>query len=187
VPSDGAGQRRRHLVERLISPEYRAEQKRLHDEQAAYGSRGFNWGYLVAGIAMIEGGRSILDYGCGKGTLAKTLRATPFDVRQYDPAVPSKSALPDPADVVAALDVMEHIEPDRLEAVMSDLVRVTRRILFVVVATKQSKRWMRDGRNTHLIVEDGSWWRGKFEAAGFRVRRIWQTGLPEWVAMMEPA
>ncbi len=169
----------------MISPSYAAEQKFLHDEQPAYGSRGFNWGYLVAGMTVIEGGRSILDYGCGKGTLARTLRDAEFDVREYDPAVPEKAARPEPADIVAALDVMEHIEPDRLDAVLRDLVRVTRKILFVAIATKQSKRWMRDGRNTHLIVQDGVWWRGKFEAVGFRVRRIWQTGIPEWVAMME--
>ena len=171
----------------LISADYAAEQKFLHDEQAAYGSRGFNWGYLIAGITVIEGGKSVLDYGCGKGTLAKTLRDAEFDIREYDPAIPSKSRPPAPADIVAVLDVMEHIEPDRLDAVIKDLVRVTRKILFVTIATQPSKRWMRDGRNTHLIVEDGAWWRAKFEAVGFRIRRIWQTGLSEWVAMMEPA
>lgn len=169
---------------RLITSDYAAEQKRLHDEQPAYGSRGFNWAYLVAGIAVIEGGKSILDYGCGKGTLGKTLGEAGFDVRQYDPAIPEKSAPPVPADIVAVLDVMEHIEPCYLDAVMNDLARVTRMILFAAVSMSQSKRWMRDGRNTHLIVQDSKWWRRRFEAVGFKVRREWQTGLPEWVAMM---
>jgi hypothetical protein len=168
----------------LVSPGYVAEQSFLHAQQPAYGSRGFNWGYLIAGIAVIEGGNSILDYGCGKGTLTRTLRDAQFDVRQYDPAIPSCALPPKPADIVAVLDVMEHIEPDCLDAVLIDLVRVTRRILFVTISTTPSKRWMRDGRNTHLIVMDGKWWRQQFERMGFRVRREWQTGLPEWVAMM---
>lgn len=170
----------------LITAGYVNEQKILH-EQEAYGSRGFNWGYLVAGIALVEQCRTVLDYGCGKGTLVRTLKeGARLDARGYDPAMPKWSAEPAPADLVASVDVMEHIEPDCLDDVLAHLGRLTMKVLFVAISTRPAKRTMTDGRNTHLIVEDGeAWWRPRFELHGFTVRRVWQTGIPEWVALMQ--
>lgn len=169
----------------LVSPSYAAEQRRIHETDAAYGSRGFNWAYLAAGIAQLEGCKTILDYGCGKGTVGKAFREAGLDVvRDYDPGIPGKDTPPHPADLVVAVDVMEHIEPDCLPAVLVDLVRVTRKILFVAISTIPSKRWMSDGRNTHICVEAPGWWRSSFEGVGFHVRRVWKTGIPEWVCMM---
>lgn len=169
----------------LFSPEYAAEQRRLHEEQAAYGSRGFYWAYLAAGIAQLEGCKSILDYGCGKGTIGKSFREAGLNiVSDYDPAIPGKDRPALPADLVVCVDVMEHIERECLTDVLRDLVRVSRKILFVAISTIPSKRTMSDGRNTHLIVEDDTWWREEFETHGFKVRRVWQTGMKEFVCMM---
>lgn len=155
----------------------------MHSVDAAYGSRGFNWGYLVAGIAQIEKCSSILDYGCGKGTLGKTLRGAGLDVREYDPGIAKKSSLPNPADLVVSVDVMEHVEPECVAAVINSLASLAQRILFVAISTTPAKRWLSDGRNTHLVIQPGNWWRDQFEKSGFVVRRVWITGLDEWVAM----
>lgn len=168
----------------LITHEYIAEQQLLH-EAPAYGSRGFNWGYLIAGIARIEGANSILDYGCGKGTLTRTLSKAGIDARGYDPAVPAFAAAPRKADLVASVDVLEHIEPTCLDTVLDHLALLTLKVLFVAISTQPAKRFLSDGRNSHLLVEPGDWWRPKFEARGFTVRRVWSTGIPEWVALMQ--
>lgn len=170
----------------LITQGYIREQALLH-EQAAYGTRGFNWGYLIAGIALVEQCKTILDYGCGKGTLVRTLRDEGLlKATGYDPAVPEFASEPQPADLVASVDVMEHIEPDCLEDVLAHLARLTRKALFVAISTRPAKRFLSDGCNTHLIVEDGAgWWRPRFERHGFQVRRVWSTGIPEWVALMK--
>lgn len=168
----------------LITESYRAEQAHLH-EQPAYGSRGFNWGFLVAGIGRIELCNSVLDYGCGKGTLVRTLSDARIKVEGYDPAMPRFASRPAPADLVACLDVLEHIEPDCLDAVLDDLAALTRKILFVAISTSKTKRVLRDGRNAHLIVEGAGFWRPRLEARGFVVRRVWETAQPEWVAMLE--
>lgn len=168
----------------LISSEYVREQQILH-EAAAYGSRGFNWGYLIAGIAKIETCVSVLDYGCGKGTLGRTLRKAGIDAREYDPAVEAFSGRPKRADMVVSVDVLEHIEPDCVDAVLDDIRNLTGKILFVAISTRPAKRWLTDGRNTHLIVEEGEWWRPRLEQRGFTVRRVWLTGIPEWVAMLQ--
>jgi 2-polyprenyl-3-methyl-5-hydroxy-6-metoxy-1,4-benzoquinol methylase len=169
----------------LFTPEYAAEQQRIHDEQPAYGSRGYYWAYLVAGIAQLENCKSILDYGCGKGTIGKSFRQSGLNiVVDYDPAIKGKNSPAVSADLVVCVDVMEHIEPDCLKSVLADLARVSRKILFVAISTIPSKRTMSDGRNTHLIVKGDGWWHARFESVGFNIRRVWKTGLQEWVCMM---
>lgn len=173
------------MADLMFTADYAAEQRRIHETQAAYGSRGFNWAFMVAGIAQLEMCKTVLDYGCGKGTIGKSFREAGLNiVTDYDPAIKGKDALAKPADLTVCVDVMEHIEPDCLDAVIADLARVTRKILFVAISTIPSKRTMSDGRNTHLIVQGDEWWRGQFERFGFNVRRCWKTGQPEWVCMM---
>lgn len=168
----------------LITSDYVREQEILH-EAPAYGSRGFNWGYLVAGIAKIEGCVSVLDYGCGKGTLGRTLRKAGIDARDYDPAVKEFSRDPKRADLVVSVDVLEHLETECVDAVLDDLRDKAIKRLFVAISTRPAKRFLTDGRNTHLIVEEGDWWRPKLEKRGFQVRRVWLTGIPEWVALLQ--
>lgn len=110
----------------------------------------------------------ILDYGCGKGTLGAALG---FAIQEYDPAVAGKDTAPAPADIVVCTDVLEHIEPDRLEAVLDDLQRLTRRVLYVHVATVPAHKTLSDGRNAHLIVEPWSWWRERMN------KRWWPSRL----------
>lgn len=171
----------------LITQAYIDEQKLLHSSgTGAYGTRGYNWGYLVAGISVIEKCRTILDYGCGKGTMIKTLTQAGLSCHGYDPAVDKFKRSPNPVDLVACVDVLEHIEPECLDAVIDHIAYLTRKVLFVAISTRTAKRWLSDGRNAHLIVEDGAtFWRPKFEARRFTVRRVWQTGIDEWVALME--
>jgi hypothetical protein len=171
----------------LITPDYARENARLHAVDAVYGSEGHLWAYLIAGIARIERCGSILDYGCGKGTLAKALAGVEVEVVEYDPAVPGKDKSPSEAcDLVVCLDVMEHIEPDCLDDVIADLARLARKSLFVVIATKPSKRRLADGRDTHLILRDDPWWLSQFTARGFAIRRVWATGLRSLIVLMNP-
>lgn len=178
----------------LITPGYVQEQHRLHADPD-YGSGSHRHAYLVAGIALIENCTSILDYGCGKGTIAKELERVmpsnfgtlPFDLAEYDPGVPGKEKHPEPADLVTCLDVMEHVEPECLFDVIGDLARLTRKKLFVDISTKFTKsRWLSDGRNSHLIVRDDLFWTRKFRKHGFTIVRTWNTGVRAWVALMDP-
>jgi len=168
-----------------ISAGYLAEQQRLH-QQPAYGSRGYNWGYMVAGIARIEECRSILDYGAGKGTLTKTLTRSNHLVQAYDPAVNEFAAQPSPADLVVCVDVLEHIEPACLDGVLGHLAKLTKKILFVAISMREAKRQLSDGRNAHVLIQSGPWWREQLEQRGFTVRRVWpHSETNEWVAMLE--
>lgn len=168
-----------------ITQAYARENARLHSVDPMFGAEGYLWAYHVAGIALIEDCRSILDYGCGKGSLKKELARTRLHIEEYDPGIPGKDAAPLSHDLVVALDVLEHIEPDYLDAVMKDLAILSRKVLFVVISTKLSKRIMADGRDTHLSLHDDQWWSRKFIGSGFKIRRTWNTGLRLWVALMD--
>ncbi len=168
-----------------ITPAYAAEQARLHAVDPMFGAEGYLWAYLIAGIATMESCRSVLDYGCGKGTLAQALAST-LDVSEYDPGIPGKDHKPSPCDLVVALDVLEHIEPDCVDAVLKELADLSQTALFVVISTKLSKRRMADGRDTHLSLHDDAWWAAKFTGHGFTIKRTWNTGLRLWVALLVP-
>lgn len=172
----------------LITDDYRQEQRRLHALAAGrggYGDKSFNYAYLVSGIALIERCSTILDYGCGKGSLARELVRASFNCFQYDPAVPAHSAPPNPADLVVCLDVLEHVEPECLDDVLRNIRRLTRKVAFLAIATRPSSKTLTDGSDAHLIIRPGDWWRAQLEEKNkFEVRRVWNTGVEEWVALL---
>lgn len=141
----------------LISAEYRTLNATLHEQNLAYGVGGAKHAAMVEQLcAKVEGIQSILDYGCGKGLLAKALTRP---IWEYDPCIPGKDEPPRPADLVVCTDVLEHIEPDHLQAVLADLQRVVRKVGYFVIHTGPASKTLPDGRNTHLIQRGEDWWR----------------------------
>ncbi len=146
----------------LISPEYAKLNEQLHGSRPDYGTSGRQWAAKVAGLAKQVNASTILDYGCGKQTLAKALPE--LRVIGYDPAVPGLDAPPAPADLVVCTDVLEHVEPDCIDAVLDDLCRLAQKAAFVTVATRPAVKTLADGRNAHLTVQPFSWWKQSFES-----------------------
>jgi len=140
----------------LISDEYRALNAALHRDRHDYGIGGGKWANLVGNIAGEHGIKTILDYGAGKGALARTLPL--LDVVNYDPAIPGIDEPPGPAEMVVSTDVLEHVEPAFLDDVLDDIARLAQRIVVLVVATRPAVKTLADGRNAHLIVEPVGWW-----------------------------
>lgn len=155
----------------LISPKYVEAQRVLHASPRGYGGRGDKWAGVVLQLAIEYKATSILDYGCGQGSLAKALRTFPANARvaEYDPAISGKDVLPDFADLVVCTDVLEHIEPDRLDTVLAHLKLLARKALWIVVSTKHSNKKLPDGRNAHIIIMPASWWKKQFQRAGFKL------------------
>jgi hypothetical protein len=139
----------------LISQNYREQNTQLHKTRPDYGIGGCKHVAMIRELAQAMNTRDILDYGCGKRTLEDALG---FEISNYDPAFSEISAAPSPADLVVCTDVLEHIEPECLEAVLDDLARVTRKMIFMTIATRPAKKHLPDGRNAHLIQQDLRWW-----------------------------
>jgi len=141
-----------------ISEGYRAQQVELH-MNPAYGVASLAFAPLVAKLAVDNGIKSISDYGAGKKHLQTALQGAGLDLayHPYDPAFPSYG-LPVEADMVCCIDVLEHIEPDRLDAVLDDLARIMPRLGFFSVHTGAANKTLSNGRNAHLIQEPARWW-----------------------------
>lgn len=170
----------------LISKEYRDDITKMHHQDDRWGSRGYNWAYLVAGISCIERCRTVLDYGCGKGTLVATLKKSGIIACDFDPGIPEKARTPFPADLVVCTDVLEHVEQDRLNITIEELVRLTVKCLFVVISTRPAGKMLPSGRNAHLTVKSADWWRIRLIDKGFSIRRVWDdsAGKQEFIALL---
>lgn len=156
----------------LISVEYKDLNIRLHHDNLAYGVGGDQYATVVMQMAEKVKTNSVLDYGCGKGMLAKSI---PYPIWEYDPAVKGKEELPRPADIVVCFDVLEHVEPDKLLYVLDDLRRVTKQVGYFVLHMGQSNKKLADGRNAHLIQHNERWWRAKI-GQFFEIGMVRQNG-----------
>lgn len=145
----------------LISKDYREQNRLLHEQRPDYGTSGSQWAPYIDHLVSSERYDTVLDYGCGKGLLAQELAKRGKAIAEYDPAIPGKDATPEPAELVCCTDVLEHIEPVHINAVMRDLKRVTKRKLFFNISTRPATKNLPDGRNAHLIVQGPDWWRAR--------------------------
>ncbi len=156
----------------LISPAYRDEQRFLHARPRGYGGKGDKWAPAVADLVRQFDASSVLDYGCGQGSLKTALRglvSSVVRIDEYDPAVSGKDAAPEFADLVVCTDVLEHVEPPKLSTVLKHLDVLARKAIFLVVATRPSNKTLRDGRNAHLMVESPDWWGERLRAEGWEL------------------
>lgn len=143
----------------LITDAYRALNADLH-KRAVFGQRGGRHALVVREMLAEYDAETVLDYGAGRGDLAKAL--PDVKVWSYDPAVPAFASLPPPCDVTVCADVLEHIEPDCLQAVLEHIAALTRKAAHIVIATKHDgNKRLADGRDPHLIVRDPEWWRNR--------------------------
>lgn len=183
----------------LISDAHLAEQIALHAAPDGYGDKGKRWAETVVWVAKRFGCGSILDYGCGEGSLRAWLpdKALYLGCREYDPAIPGKGGPPDfkrPefADLVVCTDVLEHVEPDKISNVLSHIGSLARKAIFLVVCLRPSSKLLSDGvTNAHLLVRSPAWWEAQIEQQGWELLDVPDLPLEakvsrEWVAVARP-
>jgi hypothetical protein len=144
---------------KTISQEYLQTQKELH-QNPNYGSASLFLAPVVKKILQDSNLISISDYGAGKKNLEKKLielGLKNFEYYPYDPAFP-EYGLPQKADIVCCIDVLEHVEEAYLLNVLDELKRLTIKLGFFAIATTPAKKFLKDGRNAHLIQKPASWW-----------------------------
>jgi len=154
-----------------ITEQYRDLNSLMHEQKPGYGTNGYKHLESIMTLSERLGNtQDILDYGCGKSTLAINLG---FHIQQYDPAIPKFAAEPRPADLVCCTDVLEHIEPYYVDEVLDHLQALTKKACFVVVSTVPANKTLPDGRNAHLIQKPAKWWMDRlwdrFELVNFQL------------------
>ncbi len=168
-----------------ISADYLALQSRLH-EDPNYGVASISYAPLIKQVLEASAAKSLSDYGAGKQNLRKALHRlgkTDFDYRPYDPAFPQYGQ-PQPADLVCCIDVLEHIEPEFLDAVLLELRSIAQRLGFLSIATGPANKILSDGRNAHLIQKPSSWWLPKL-CMHFEIAQLGRDAHGFWV-LTEP-
>lgn len=163
-----------------ISQSYLETQIELH-KNPVYGVSSQFFVGAVRELIELHNIKSVLDYGCGKGLLKKALGDI---VNEYDPAIAGKDGKPEQADLVVCLDVLEHIEPEKLGSVLEHIRSLSRKITLVNISTIEAVKFLPDGRNAHLIIEDAEWWRTKL-GIYFDIKDS-KEHQNNFVALMEP-
>ena len=113
----------------------------------------------ILALAQNIGAKNISDYGSGKCNsqrIIKDLGRFKFRYSPYDPAFPEygKSRA---ADLVCCLDVLEYVELEYLNNLISGLGKITCKIVLYIIHTGPAIKFLPDGRNAHLIQEPSSW------------------------------
>jgi hypothetical protein len=146
-----------------ITEDYRKMQQKLH-KNPHYGVASISFAPLVAKVINAYKIKTLSDYGAGKQNLKKALISNNVHLEEYypyDPAFPEYGA-PSSADLVCCIDVLEHIEPDLIDNVISELSKIVTHIGFISIHMGPAGKFLEDGRNAHLIQKPTSWWLGKF-------------------------
>jgi hypothetical protein len=159
----------------LISAEYKAQQREMHDNIPEYGVASVAFAPIVTSLIDDLEIDSLLDYGCGKGRLSGAIKpGRALTIQQYDPGIEGIDDPPEPEQLVCCIDVLEHIEPELLDNVLDDLKRVTLEFGFFSIHTGPAVKVLPDGRNAHLIQEPYIWWlpklKERFDIASFSHR-----------------
>lgn len=140
----------------LYTEEHIAHQKEVIADCPAYAQSALMFAPMVS--ELIESNRvtELLDYGCGEGLLAANLQLSELiPVYNYDPAFDDYAEAPNPTDMVVCLDVLDNVEPASIDAVLADLVRVTKRIGFFSIHTSVDESVADQAFRT---LKSAEWW-----------------------------
>ena len=151
---------------KTISDEYIHQNSIVHQKSKGYGNSANRFAKDIGDVLKHFHTVSFLDYGCGKESLIRCLsRDFPHIVQRskygaYDPAIPHRSVKPEEQyEMVVSTDVLEHIEPEYLSAVLEEIKGYAKKGVYLNICMRPSGDILPDGRNAHLIVKDASWWR----------------------------
>lgn len=150
----------------MHSPEYLEELKLLHSKKTF--GKGKTIPLYLKELFKTQVIDSMLDFGCGKGQPFTSLDSDTFKVYNYDP-VTSPIKLPSAVDLVYSSDVLEHVELDQIDEVLSKLFSIGQKYQYHLIACHPAKKTLSDGRNAHIIVEPPKWWKEKLQNPNWKI------------------
>jgi hypothetical protein len=108
---------------------------------------------VVSQIVNKLGVTGLLDYHCGDASLFRSLKADhEMKLQCYDPNIPAFSGKALPMQMVTCIDVLQDVDPKKIDSVLDDLQRVTEVVGFFSI---------RQDEKEPRINKDKAWWLDK--------------------------
>lgn len=151
----------------LYTPEY---QQVLRDTHSDYPLWGFGhtvsaWPNLRQFVESLDV-TTVVDYGCANAGLKAFVEGqegNTYVIHEYDPGIPGKDTPPPVSDFVISCDVLEHVEPELVDNVLSDIQRLATKGGYLEICLVPAFAKLTDGRNAHLTVKPAEWWLEKLD------------------------
>jgi hypothetical protein len=152
-----------------ITTEYQDELQKRHAASTTWGASTKKYGAsdFLSQIISRKYVHSVLDWGAGKQEMRRFLQehAPHIEYTAYDPGMPDISEPPKKGtkfDMVISCDVMEHIEPDKLDDTLRQMWGYAKYVLYNNIACSPSRTVFTsgpyEGQDLHLIQEPTEWW-----------------------------
>jgi hypothetical protein len=150
-------------LENLVSNEYRALIEERHSKwDGMWGGHIDSKIKFIYKYALEYDCKSILDYGAGSRHFIKGINTQypnhSFIINEYEPGRKELAKDPPVSDMIVCLDVMEHIEPEKLDKVLEHINNKVNKIMYFNICTIASYGTFPNGQNLHLIIENKDWW-----------------------------
>jgi len=138
----------------------------LHNIYPGYGVGGNWFRDRITEIARKNNVRTILDYGCGKGSLVSLL-GRDFTAFGYDPYVTEFNERPiGEVEMVVSTDFFEHLPEDNIEKVLKNILSYNPKVQFHAISNRKAAQILPDGSNAHYTVRDSDWWEKRLSQLG---------------------
>lgn len=120
------------------------------------------WLNRIENLIRHEDARSVIDYGCGAARGICRFLPPKIKAVDYDPGLPGViGELPLPADLVVSIHMLEHVELEKLDAVIEHIVSLALKAALIVVSCEPSTKMLPDGTPWHTVVQPPGWWLNK--------------------------
>ncbi len=154
-------------MDSLISKEYKEKIVAFHKKRGWGGPISKNVPSIVHKYMALSKANSILDYGSGCGLFKEKMDNqypnAKFNIHEYEPGIIGKDEDPPVCDATVCLDVLEHIEPDKIDNVLQHIYDKTNKWAYIMICCIPSHNTFPDGQNLHILQREPNWWLEKFK------------------------
>lgn len=143
--------------------------EKIYSTTNNYGNTGHRYADIVYKFILETNPLSVLDFGCGQGSLKKNLATKNIDIDEYDPCIPGKNTINKlQYDLIVTTDVLEHIYENEINTFFSDIMSLAPKYMIHIICTRPAEKVLPDGTNAHKTIKNKNWWKEKiFECSNF--------------------